>query len=134
MAALRKIAVERRVKQGMLGPNYWNTCTSLLFGAGFRCPTSTRCSPATSSCTSSWYTITSKLYLVPRRGKVQRVGLCLHFARVLLAPSFYKHNNLCSGGQTHAHGMVGILLCGFIAQQCSEFASFKSRGAIYSQS
>jgi hypothetical protein len=42
---------------------------------GFRPPTSTRRSPATPSCTSSWYSITSKLYLVPRRDKVQRVGV-----------------------------------------------------------
>jgi hypothetical protein len=59
----------------MCDPDYWNSCTRLLFAAGFRLPTSTRCSPVTSSCTSSRYTITSKLYLVPRRGKVQRVGV-----------------------------------------------------------
>jgi hypothetical protein len=59
----------------MLGPDYWNACTSLLFGAGFRPPVSTRCSPATSCCTSTWYNITSKLYLVPRRGRVRRVGV-----------------------------------------------------------
>jgi hypothetical protein len=59
----------------MLGPNYWNAGTSLLFGAGFRPPMSTRCSSVTSSCTASWYIITSKLYLVPRRDKVQRVAV-----------------------------------------------------------
>jgi hypothetical protein len=48
---------------------------SLLFGAGSRPLTSTRCTPATPSCTTSWYSITSKLYLVPRRDKVQRVGV-----------------------------------------------------------
>jgi hypothetical protein len=51
-------------------------------------------------------------------------GCCLHFARVLLAPSLYKHYNLQSGGRTHAHGMASQLLCGFIAQQCSVLASF----------
>jgi hypothetical protein len=59
----------------MLGPDYWNVGTSLLFGAGFRPPMSTRCSPATSCCTSSWYSITSKLYLIPRRSRVRRVGV-----------------------------------------------------------
>jgi hypothetical protein len=43
---------------------------------------------------------------------------------VLLAPSFYKHKNLQSDGRTHAHGMVGLLLYSFIAQQCSVLASF----------
>jgi hypothetical protein len=59
----------------MLGPDHWNAGTSLLFRVGFRPPMSTRCSLTTSSCTSSWYNITSKLYLVPHRGKVQRVGV-----------------------------------------------------------
>jgi hypothetical protein len=49
---------------------------------------------------------------------------CLHFARVLLAPRFYEHNNLQSGGRTHARGMASILPCGFIAQQCSVLDSF----------
>jgi hypothetical protein len=43
---------------------------------------------------------------------------------VLLAPSFYKHSILQSGGQSHAHGMAKILICVFIAQQCSVLASF----------
>jgi hypothetical protein len=43
---------------------------------------------------------------------------------VLLAPCFYKHMTLQSDGLTHAHGMVGLLLCSFIAQQCSVLASF----------
>jgi hypothetical protein len=51
MAALRETAVTRRTQQGMLGPDYWNTATSFLFGAGFQPPTSTRCSLATTSCT-----------------------------------------------------------------------------------
>jgi hypothetical protein len=58
-------------------------------------------------------------------------GCCLHFGRVLLAPSFYKRNTLQSGGRTHAHQSsnptcpwhVGLLLCTFIAQQCSMLAS-----------
>jgi hypothetical protein len=45
-------------------------------------------------------------------------------SRFHLAPSFYKHKTLQSGGQTHAHGMVGTLLCSLIAQQCSMLASF----------
>jgi hypothetical protein len=63
----------------MLGPDYWNVGTSLLFGMGFRPPVSTRCSPATPCCTCSWYSITSKLYLVPHRGRVQRVGVLPSF-------------------------------------------------------
>jgi hypothetical protein len=48
---------------------------------------------------------------------------CLHFARVLLAPSFYKLYILWSGGRTHAHGMASILPWGFIAQQGLVLAS-----------
>jgi hypothetical protein len=59
----------------MLVPDYWNAGMSLLFSAGYRPLVSTRCSPATSCCTSSWYNITYKLYLVPHRGRVQRVGV-----------------------------------------------------------
>jgi hypothetical protein len=59
----------------MLGPDYWNVGTSLLFGARFQALVSTRCSPTTSCCTSSWYNITSKLYLVPRKGRVHRMGV-----------------------------------------------------------
>jgi hypothetical protein len=47
----------------------------LIFGAGCQPPTSTRCSAMMSSRTSSWYSITSKLYLVPRRVTVQRMGV-----------------------------------------------------------
>jgi hypothetical protein len=39
---------------------------------------------------------------------------------------------LQSGGRTHAHGMVGMLQCGFIAQRRSELALFSLKGAIYS--
>jgi hypothetical protein len=41
---------------------------------------------------------------------------------------------LQSGGRTHAHGMTGMLHCGFIAQLCSVLASFSLKGAIYRQS
>jgi hypothetical protein len=56
----------------MLGPDYWNAGTSLLFGARLQAPVSTRCSPERSCCTSSWH-ITSKLYLIPRKGRTQRI-------------------------------------------------------------
>jgi hypothetical protein len=56
--------------------------------------------------------------------KYKEWGCFLHFVRVLLAPSFYKCNTLQSGGRTHAHGMVGLLLSSFIAQQCSVLACF----------
>jgi hypothetical protein len=59
----------------MLCHGLWNGDTSFLFDAGRQPPTSTRCSPATSSCTSSWYIITSKLYLEPHRVTVQRMGV-----------------------------------------------------------
>jgi hypothetical protein len=49
---------------------------------------------------------------------------CLHFARILLAPSIYKNTALHSGGRSHAHGTASQLLCGFIAQQCSVLAYF----------
>jgi hypothetical protein len=75
MVALRETTVGHRTQQGMLGPDYWNVDTSLPFGAVFRPPTITRCSPAMPSCTSSWYNITSKLYLVPHRDSVQKVGV-----------------------------------------------------------
>jgi hypothetical protein len=56
----------------MLGPDYWNAVTSLLFSVGFQALVSTRCPPAT-SCYSSSSNITSKLYLIPRRRRAQRV-------------------------------------------------------------
>jgi hypothetical protein len=125
MAALREIAALRRTSQGLLSAGLWDADTSLLFDAGRKASTSISCSPRTCSYTSSLYSITSKLSLVPYRGTVQRVGCCLHFARVLLAPSFYKHNLLQSDGRTHALGMTPILPCGFIAQQCLVLASLR---------
>jgi hypothetical protein len=104
----------------MLGPNYWNAGTSLLFGAGFRPPVSTRCSLVTSSCTN----ITSKLYLVPRRDKVQRVGVLPTFRESSPSSKLLQFCILRSGGQTNAHGMASQLPCGFIAQQCLVLASF----------
>jgi hypothetical protein len=35
MAALWETAAGRRATYGMLGPDYWNAGTSLLFGTGF---------------------------------------------------------------------------------------------------
>jgi hypothetical protein len=108
----------------MLGLDYWNAGMSMLFGTGFRAPMSTRCSPVTSCCTSSWYNITSKLYLLPCRDKVQRVGVLPTFRECSSSSSFYKRDTLQSSGRTHAHGMVGLLLCRSIARQCSVLASF----------
>jgi hypothetical protein len=105
----------------------------LLLGAEFRPLTSTRCSPATSSCTSSWYSITSKLYLVPRRDTVQRVGVLLTFpesspsSKLLQAQqSTIWWMNTCPrhGGiatlRLHSSTMLGACL-------------LQSHGAIYSQ-
>jgi hypothetical protein len=118
----------------MLGPDYWNAGMSFLFGTGFPPPTSTRCSPVTSNCTSSWYSITSKLYLVPRRDKVQRVGVLPTFcesspsSKLLQAQqSTIWWTNTCPwhGGITtmrlHSSTMLGACL-------------LQPHGAIYSQS
>jgi hypothetical protein len=59
----------------MLGPDYWNAVTSLLFGMGFQALVTTRCSPATSCYSPNSNNITSKLYLVTRRGRAQRMGV-----------------------------------------------------------
>jgi hypothetical protein len=75
MAALWEIAVGHRTQQGTLNLDYWNAGMSLLFVAGFQPLTSTRYSPMMPSCTSSWYNITSKLYLVPHRVTIQRMGV-----------------------------------------------------------
>jgi hypothetical protein len=69
MTALQETVAEHRATEGMLEPDYWNAVTSLLFDAGFQALVSTRCSPATSCYSSSSNSITSKLYLVPCRGK-----------------------------------------------------------------
>jgi hypothetical protein len=47
----------------------------LALRAGFQALVSTRCSPVTSCYSSSSSNITSKLYLVPRRGRAQRMGV-----------------------------------------------------------
>jgi hypothetical protein len=58
----------------MLGPDCWNAGTSLIFGAGLQAPVSTRCS-ATSCYSPNSNSITSKLYLIPHRGRAQKMGL-----------------------------------------------------------
>jgi hypothetical protein len=55
--------------------NYGNGDMSLLFSVEIQALVSSRCSPDTSSNTSSLNNITSKLYLVPRRGWAQRMEM-----------------------------------------------------------
>jgi hypothetical protein len=124
MASLRETAVGRCTMWSMLSPDYWNAGTSLSFGARFRPSASTRCSPATSSCTSSWYNITSKLYLVRRRDKVQRVWVFPTFRKSSPRSKLLQMQYSTIWWRTHAHGMVGLLLGSFIAQQCLMLASF----------
>jgi hypothetical protein len=124
MASLREIAIGHHTSQGTFGPDYWNADTSLLFGAGFQPPTSTRCSPVTPNYTRAGKTSPPNSTWYHTEIRYKEWGCCLYFARVLLAPSFYKHNNLESSGRTHAHGMARLLPCGFIAQQFSVLASF----------
>jgi hypothetical protein len=59
----------------MLGSNYWNGDTSLLFGAEHQAPVSPRCSPETSQYSSISTRSTSKLFLVPRRGRAQQMEM-----------------------------------------------------------
>jgi hypothetical protein len=59
----------------MLGSNYWNGDTSLLFGVETQALVSSRCSPETSSYSPSSNNITSKLYLIPHRGRAQRMEM-----------------------------------------------------------
>jgi hypothetical protein len=108
----------------MLGSNYWNGDTSLLFGAEHQAPVSPRCSPKRPDIAparpgappnSAWYHAEAGL-----RGW----RCCLHFTRILLDSSIYKNTALHSGGRSCAHGMASQLPCGFIAQQCSVLASF----------
>jgi hypothetical protein len=108
----------------MLGPDYWNAGTSLLFGVGFQASVSTRCSPTMSYCTSSCTASPPNSTWYHAEAGYREWESCLHFARVFLAPSFYKHKPLQSGGRRHAHGMVGSLLCSLIAQQRSVLVSF----------
>jgi hypothetical protein len=55
--------------------NYWNGDTSLLFGVENQALLSSRCSPETSCYSFSSNSITSKLYLIPRRGWAQRMEM-----------------------------------------------------------
>jgi hypothetical protein len=59
----------------MLGSNYLNGDTSLLFGVEIQALVSSRCSPETSCYSPSSNSSTSKLYLVPRRGWVQMMEM-----------------------------------------------------------
>jgi hypothetical protein len=108
----------------MLGSNYWNGDTSLLFGAEHQAPVSSRCSPKSPDIAparpaappnSAWYHAEAGL----RGGRC-----CLHFARILQASSIYKNTTLHSSGRSHAYGMASQLPYGFIAQQCSVLAPF----------
>jgi hypothetical protein len=66
-------SVKDYTTQGILGSNYWNGDTRLLFGIEIKALVSSRCSPETSYYSSSSNSTTSKLYLIPRRGEVSRV-------------------------------------------------------------
>jgi hypothetical protein len=59
----------------MLGSNHWNGDTSLLFGVESQALVSSRCSPEMPSYSPSLNTITSKLYLIPHRGRAQRMEM-----------------------------------------------------------
>jgi hypothetical protein len=59
----------------MLGSNYWNGDTILLFGVEHQALVSSRCLPETSRYSSSSARSTSKLYLVPCRGWAQRMEM-----------------------------------------------------------
>jgi hypothetical protein len=59
----------------MLGSNYWHGDTSLLFGVEIQALVSSRCPPETSCYSPSSNNNTSKLYLVPRRGRAQRMEM-----------------------------------------------------------
>jgi hypothetical protein len=67
-------------------------------------------------------------------------GCCLHFGRVLLAPSFYKRNTLQSGGRTHAHQSsnptcpFGITTLHLHSSTMLDACLLQPHGAIYSQS
>jgi hypothetical protein len=59
----------------MLGSNYWNGDTRLLFGIEIQALVSSRCSPETSCYSPSSGSITSKLYLIPRKGRAQKMEM-----------------------------------------------------------
>jgi hypothetical protein len=92
---------------------------------------SSRCSPETSCYSSSSNISTSKLCLILRKGWAQRMEMLPTLKRILLAPSIYKNKALQSGGRTHAHGMLRILHCGFIAQRRSELSSLKVQSVLF---
>jgi hypothetical protein len=73
MTALWETTTGWHVILGTLGSNYWNGDMSFLFGVENQALVSSRCSPETSYYSSSSNSITSKLYLIPRRGRVGRV-------------------------------------------------------------
>jgi hypothetical protein len=59
----------------MLGSNYWNGDTSLLFSVEIQALVSSRCSPETPCYSPSSNSSTSKFYLVPRRGWAKRMEM-----------------------------------------------------------
>jgi hypothetical protein len=79
MAALRETTAGRHVIYGTHGSNYWNGDMSLLFGVENQALVSSRCSRETSCYSSSSNNVTSKLYLVPHRGRVCRLKALLPF-------------------------------------------------------
>jgi hypothetical protein len=107
----------------MLGSNYWNGDTSLLFGVEHQALVSSRCLPETSRYSSSSARSTSKLYLVPCRGWAQRMEMLPALSEN--SPSFkYLQEHSSTFWWTVAcpwHGLTTTL--GFIAQQCSVLAS-----------
>jgi hypothetical protein len=108
----------------MFGPNYWNGDTSLLFSVGFHVPVSNRCSPVTSSYSSSSNSITSKLYLIPLRGRAQRMEMLPALRESSPSSKFLQVQDSTIWWTNNAHGMVGLLFCSLIAQQCSVLATF----------
>jgi hypothetical protein len=54
---------------------------------------------------------------------VQRVGVLSTFRESSPSSKLLQAQQSTYGGRTHAHGMVGLLPCGFIAQQCLVLAS-----------
>jgi hypothetical protein len=118
----------------MLGPNYWNGDTRLLFSVGFQVPVSNRCSPVMTCYIPISNNITSKLYLIPRRGRAQRMEMLPALRESPPSSKFLQiqdstiwWTNTCpwDGGittlQFHSSTILGACLLQF-------------HGAIYSQS
>jgi hypothetical protein len=110
----------------MIGSNYWNGDTILLFGVEIQALVSSLCSPETSCYSSSSNSITSKLYLVPRRGRV---------GRIKVLPSGSTRTELYNLVDEHMpmawweyYTAASSLNCVLV------LASFSHKGAIYSQS